>query len=182
MAGIFDTFGVNPDEVTVPTGGGPGEGVYPNVAIKRSEIVKGEFEKGDRAGEKFIKWIIGYEIPGYEFLKEEHIFLPTRPAGPDGHWDTTVIGQRNGYDVSEDSQNQYNMGILKKRLLSLGIPESRLKTVVPGDLIGIDNIVLTLKKKGDWVNISEVAIAKPTDTNLPQADNSDLESASGLWD
>ena len=49
------------------------------------------------------------------------------------------------------------MSFLKMRLKSLGVPETRMNTLQPEDLVGTD-VVITVKKNGESTNITKVEI------------------------
>lgn len=53
------------------------------------------------------------------------------------------------------AEDKRAMSFLKMRLSSLGIPESRMNTVGPEDLIGTD-VVITVKKNGEYTNVTKV--------------------------
>lgn len=87
-----------------------------------------------------------------------------------GLWITyTVIGEtENGKKVSEwktipapadpknpSAEDKRSMSFLKMRLSSLGIPESRMNSVQPEDLIGTD-VAITVKKNGEYTNVTKV--------------------------
>lgn len=157
--GIFETFGVSADDIAVPTGG-PGPGTYDAV------ISGARVEKGTKRDENAVNLILSYKIPNFEFAKDEYFGLPQRPEP----WDkTTVIRQTpQGNDVTEDSNNRWLLGILKKRLLSLGVPEDKANKVKPEHLIGIP-VVLTLVKSGEYTNIARndgVRIKQESSTTL----------------
>lgn len=54
---------------------------------------------------------------------------------------------------------------LKQRITSLGVPESRLNSVEPNDLIGTE-IIFTKKQKGEYHNVTYVEVAT-ADNTLP---------------
>ena len=66
--------------------------------------------------------------------------------------------------------NEFKLGLLKKRLLALGVPESKVNSVKPADLIGAP-VVLTLVQNKDYVNIARnngvVAKQDSAETVLP---------------
>lgn len=57
-----------------------------------------------------------------------------------------------GYRLSAEGKQRASF--IKSRLLSLGIPESRVDTVGRDDLIGI-KVRITIKKNGDYTNIPQ---------------------------
>ncbi len=50
------------------------------------------------------------------------------------------------------------MSFLKSRLLDLGIPENRINTVEPGDLIGKDVTIQVKEGKNDFMNVAKVTL------------------------
>jgi hypothetical protein len=50
------------------------------------------------------------------------------------------------------------MSWLKARLLSLGVPENRVNTVEPSDLIGKDVTIVVKEGKGDFMNVNKVTL------------------------
>ena len=158
--GLFDTFGVDADQVEVPTGG-PKPGTY-EATISNAEIVIGT--KSDSTA---VNLVISYQIPNYEYPQKEYFGLPKSKAPWD---DVTVISETNGRKNTEKSVNEFKLGLLKKRLLALGVPESKVNSVKPADLIGAP-VVLTLVQNKDYVNIARnngvVAKQDSAETVLP---------------
>lgn len=87
-----------------------------------------------------------------------------------GLWITyTITGEtENGKNVSEwktipapadpknpSAEDKRSMSFLKMRLSSLGIPESRMNSVQPEDLIGTE-VAITVKKNGEYTNVTKV--------------------------
>lgn len=60
------------------------------------------------------------------------------------------------------AQDQRDMSFLKMRLKSLGVPETRMNTLQPEDLVGTD-VVITVKKNGGYTNITKVEIYTGSD-------------------
>jgi hypothetical protein len=50
-----------------------------------------------------------------------------------------------------------SMSFLKQRLLSLGVPESRINSFEPDDVVGAD-VYVTTKKNGNYTNITDVKV------------------------
>lgn len=62
--------------------------------------------------------------------------------------------------VPEDPKNltsdeKRDLSFLKMRMMNLGIPEARINSVEPDDLVGVDCYV-TVKKNGDYTNVTKV--------------------------
>lgn len=71
--------------------------------------------------------------------------------------------EHNGKTVDEWKQcNSFDdptkKAWLKRRLMSLGVPEDRLSQVNPADLVGTE-VFFTTKKNGDYTNVSFVKLA-----------------------
>lgn len=146
--GIFGDLGVDADEIEVPSGsGGPPPGIYP--AFLSSAVVK----TGTKKDETAVNIILSYTLEGetFQYPVDEYFGMPKRK----GPWDkTTVIGQTpKGDDITEDSNNKWLLGIFKKRVLSLGVPEDKVNTLKLEHLIGVP-VVLKLVKNGDYTNIA----------------------------
>jgi len=60
-------------------------------------------------------------------------------------------------NLSEDEKR--SLSYLKSRILSLGIPEERVNSVQPEDLIGTE-VVITLVTKGEYQNVRKVEAKK----------------------
>lgn len=165
--GIFETYGVSANEVAEPTFAAINPGVYVGQVLN-DEIVHGSKEDPDYMG-----FLISYQLDGVPFPIQERFGLPKTPAP----WDNqTVIGTRGGGNnpqpITQDSQNRWLMGLLKQRLLALGVPEDRINSLEPGQLTGIP-VVVKLVKNGEYTNVArgpEGAKAKPQVTStLPVA-------------
>lgn len=48
-------------------------------------------------------------------------------------------------------------GWLKKRILSLGVPEDRIDSLSPTDLVGTE-VFIKVKKNGDFINVNDVQL------------------------
>jgi hypothetical protein len=73
-------------------------------------------------------------------------------------------GEHKGKTIDEfKSCNKFDDATKKKwlkiRLLSLGVPESRLSEVNPSDLVGTA-VFFTTKKNGEYTNVSTVKVAE----------------------
>lgn len=55
-------------------------------------------------------------------------------------------------------EEERDRSFLKMRLKSLGIPESEMNNVGTDDLVGLD-VVFTVKKKGEYTNVTKVELA-----------------------
>lgn len=76
-------------------------------------------------------------------------------------WKTVPQPENPKSPTAEEAQA---LSFLKMRLASLGIPEARMNTVTPDDLIGID-VVITVKQKDEYTNITKVVLATGVATN-----------------
>lgn len=94
-------------------------------------------------------------------------------------------GKFKGEDVQEwKSANSFDDNTKKKwlkaRILSLGVPESRLTNLDPQDLVGLE-VMITLKKNGQYLNVNKVelvqsgnAAATPEQASAPASVNAAL--------
>lgn len=78
-------------------------------------------------------------------------------------------GDHNGTLISEwknvpdkaalsTEEGKKSLGWLKQRLTSLGVPEDRMNSLEPEDLIGI-HCYVTVKKNGEYTNVTKVQVA-----------------------
>lgn len=83
------------------------------------------------------------------------------PKGKRSDWDFETVVNDKGH--TQGNFNEWALAALKTRLLSLGIPEQRLNTVNPENLIGHDVVVTFFKDKGDYTKVKRVVLAnKPS--------------------
>jgi hypothetical protein len=157
MAGLFDSYGISADEVESVEGGASiPPGIYQGVVLK-DEIVHGS--KND---DSYLGYVISYQLKNaqgvdFQYPVQERFGLPKTPRP----WDSVnplvkdgkPMTRGNGEIVTEDSQNKWLLGILKARLLALGVPESRINGVEEGMLQGIP-VVVKLVKNGDYTNVA----------------------------
>ena len=92
----------------------------------------------------------------FQYPVQERFGLPKSPRP----WNNTEplmkdgkpITRGNGEIVTEESQNMWLLGILKARLLALGVPENRINSIEEGMLQGIP-VVVKLVKNGNYTNV-----------------------------
>jgi len=157
--GMFDAYGIDADavEAVEAGGGGPQPGTYPAV------ISGARLNQHDDYG---MALILEYKIEGYEYLVQEWFNLPNRP----GPWDDTTKDDR-GY--TEDQTNRRNLGLLKQRLLSVGVPETKVNEVDPvrGDLNGTEVVLTLVKNKKGYTAVAKrdgVRVKPATANSLPE--------------
>lgn len=178
--GIFDTYGIDGDSVEVPSGGGgPAPGVYEATILKVE--LENKPDKKDSSKTNYFM-VFSYSIPKYEYPVREYFSLPASK----GPWDnTTVIGKDpSGNPITEDSNNKWLLGLIKKRLLEIGVPESKVNEVDPiaGHLNGIE-VVLTLVQNKEYVNIKRNGGVRPkinAGLSLPGAAPDPVPAPSGF--
>jgi hypothetical protein len=147
MSGIFGDLGVDGTEVELPSSGGYKPGTY------LAQISNAEIKVGTKKDDTAVNIILHYTLDDFpdSYAVQEYFGLP-KTAAP---WDNlTVIRETpQGQPVTEDSHNKWLLGILKKRLLSLGVPEEKVNDVKTENLIGIP-VVIKLVKNGEYTNIA----------------------------
>ena len=157
MAGLFESYGISADEVEAVEGGSQIEpGNYQGVVLK-DEIVHGS--KND---DSYLGYVISYQLKNaqgvdFQYPVQERFGLPKTPRP----WDATTpltkdgkpITRGNGEVVTEESQNKWLLGLLKTRLLALGVPENRVNAIEEGMLQGIP-VVVKLVKSGNYTNVA----------------------------
>lgn len=118
-------------------------GTYPATV---SDVVVKESKDKTKTGLNFTYTITG-EGPMVGRNVSEWKTLPT-PANPKN-------------PTAEEAQA---LSFLKMRLASLGIPEARMNSIVPEDLVGID-VVITVKQKDEYTNVTKVVLADESSNN-----------------
>lgn len=150
--GFLNDLGVNWDEVS--TDNSPVDGTH------RCFVVKSEV-RTKKDGSK--SWVFSYKVaegePQAGKVKDEWRPIPN---------------VRDGKFVTE--KDATNASWLKQRLISLGVPESRVGTVTPADVQGTE-VYITLKtttnNSGTFQNVTNVKLASEVPTGAlgsnPQA-------------
>lgn len=75
-------------------------------------------------------------------------------------WRSLPVVNPDGQFASDKDRNSATW--LKRRLLDLGVPESKLNELDPSDLVGTE-VIVTFKTNGQWQNVVNVKLA--TDGN-----------------
>lgn len=83
---------------------------------------------------------------GRKITEWKHIPQPADPANP----------------TAKEAQSA---SFLKQRLVNLGIPESRMNDVEGDDLLGIECVV-TVKKNGEYTNVTKVTVDSGSSENF----------------
>lgn len=145
---IFDTFGIEPESVTVSTGGIP-VGKH-KAKITDAKVRQGKYEDGN----PFVQLVIDYTVDGYDFPKTEYLNLPTKPKA---QWDETITGKdQYGKDQSEAITFGNYMRRYKQRLEAYGIPESAMSSVKPRDLVDLECVITVVERPGRGKNEGKV--------------------------
>lgn len=76
----------------------------------------------------------------------------------------TIPEMENG-EFSDPEKGPMHLSFLKKRLKSLGVPEDQMNSVEPDDLLDLE-VVITVKKTGEYVNIKKLVLANSDDTGF----------------
>jgi hypothetical protein len=104
--------------------------------------------------------VFEYESPQWPFSLSEYKEIP---KGSPGAWDRTVSDAKGR---TEFERNTSAMSYIKARLLSLGVPESRVNTVDPSELVGL-NVIVKVKQNGEYSNITSVTVPQASGVTLP---------------
>lgn len=82
--------------------------------------------------------------------------------------------QQEWFDLDPKGDNaELKRSFLKKRVLSLGVPESKIGSIQPNDLVGIE-VSLKIVHKGSYQNVGDVTLAGSGATPAASADVADL--------
>lgn len=138
--GLFDELDVA-SAADNPFGGVP-EGVYECTVT--NAVVKESDDKFYREGVKKVGLMLTYKVTDGDEAGEEITEYKAIPRPEDK--DNPTSDERRA------------MSFLKQRMLSLGIPENRVNSVEPDDLIGLDCYVTVKKGKNDYMNVTEVKL------------------------
>jgi hypothetical protein len=93
----------------------------------------------------------------------------SEPGKQKDEWRGLPVVTADGKFASDKDAN--NASWLKQRLLSLGVPESKIGDLDPGDLVGTE-VYVTYKTKGEWQNVVNVKLAS-------DSENGDATAAAG---
>lgn len=107
--------------------------------------------------------VFSYTPEGYNFSVNEWKGIP---SGRPETWDNTI---RDGKGRTQYDRNQLALSFLKARLVSLGVPEDRINSVQPSDLIGTPCIVTFKKDANGYSQVTKVALPGDSGVSLPQA-------------
>lgn len=156
--GFFDAFGVEGDTVEIPETIRRKPGNYP--AVVRN-VRKEEGEQKD--GTPWIAMVFEYALDDGTDV-EEWFFLPNSPAP----WDNTtpltnakgeaMVDRQTKLPITQHSQNMRNLGMVKRRLVAIGVPETHVNKVDPlaGDINNVEVIVSMVQdRKTGYVNLKK---------------------------
>lgn len=75
--------------------------------------------------------------------------------------------QQEWFDLNPQGANaELKRSFLKRRVLSLGVPESKIGSVQPNDLIGLE-VSITIKHKDGYQNIGNVELVEGSSATTP---------------
>jgi hypothetical protein len=168
--GIFDSYGINAEEVA------EAGFVNLNAGNYAASITAAEVVQGSKNDANYVGLVITYTVDGTTDTVQERFGLPKspRPWSQEPLFDDegNLRTLRNGTPITEESNNLWLLGLLKTRLLALGVPEARINGINPQDLVGIP-VALKLVKNGNYTNVAmgtEGAKFRPAmQQSLPQA-------------
>lgn len=82
--------------------------------------------------------------------------------------------QQEWFDLAPKGDNaELKRSFLKRRVLSLGVPESKIGSVQPNDLIGLE-VSITIKHSGSYQNVGTVELAGGATSASASTDVADL--------
>ncbi len=107
------------------------------------DIKAGKTKSGDKFGLTIIYKVSDEAFEGRMAQEWKHVPQPADPK-----------------NLSEEDQR--SMSFLKQRMQSLGVPNDKINSVTPDDLIGTE-VVITLVTKGEYQNVRKVVTKTNTD-------------------
>lgn len=82
--------------------------------------------------------------------------------------------QQEWFDLDPKGENaELKRSFLKKRVLSLGVPESKIGEIQPSDLVGIE-VSMKIVHRNSYQNVGEITLAGSGATPAASADVADL--------
>lgn len=143
--GFFGDIDVN--EIST----GPKAGTYP------AEITKVEMKRSKKGeGDNYV--VITYTVadPSYEFPVDEWLRFPdANEMRNRASWDDSVPLNDKGH--TEKYQLNQALSRFKKRLISIGVPESRVGSIGPDELVGAPVFVTTSVNDQGFASIRSVS-------------------------
>lgn len=145
MPGLFgdlDLASVSEDILTIP------DGTYSAVVVKISPSQSQS--KMDERGKPQSGITVTFQIidTDSEYNEQKVTHYQTIPQVPDSEEMTAA--------------EKKNAAYLKRLLRNLGVPEERMNTVEPSELVGTD-VYITTKKNGDFINVVGVKLQSEAD-------------------
>lgn len=102
--------------------------------------------------------------------KGKALVLTYKVTDPESIHKGKTIDEWKSANKFDDAQKK---GWLKNRLISLGVPESRIAQVSVKDLIATD-IFFTVKKKGEYINVTFVRLADESEVSASSGGSSSV--------
>lgn len=106
-----------------------------------TDVKTGPTKAGDKIGLTLTYTIADGEFEGRKVTEWKQIVQPADPAHP----------------TAEEARS---LSYLKSRMVDLGIPGSKLGSLIPDDLIGI-KAVISVQTKGQYQNVTRVKVVDP---------------------
>lgn len=104
--------------------------------------------------------------PGSNKAGKPYLILTYKVNDPGGVFHEATIDEWKSASRDDDAKTK---GYLKQRLSSLGVPDSRMGSLTPQDLVGTE-VLITVKNKDNYCNVVKVALvdgANPSDSWNP---------------
>lgn len=150
--GLFDGLDLASAEDVVS---GIPAGPHPAV-VENCELQNGSTNNPDG---KFLVWT--YNSPSWPFPLKEFKEIP---QGAPATWDRTIQDAKGKTEFTrKDEQRRY----LKARLISLGLPVSRIDSFDnPAEFVGL-KVIVTVRKRNGYTNVGDVELPKSSGVTLP---------------
>lgn len=101
----------------------------------------------------YLGYLTKVKVQPYKDKAKGKAIILTYKVSDGEHKDKTVDEWKSANSFDEPRKKAW----LKQRLLSLGVPESRMNAVNPDDLVGTA-VLFTVKKNGDYINVTSVKL------------------------
>ena len=164
--GLFDDAGIDADELaTGVLDPGDHKAVLTAISLET-------YPKYGRDDYDVPNYVLEYSVENFDFALKE--FFPVLPDGVtfanlDDEDDTFNVFTARGRTVNQTERKWWssNYASLKRRLVSLGVEESRVNSVALDDLVGTEVVLTTdLNKKG-FARITKVSVPGASGVKLP---------------
>ena len=135
-------------------------------------IVSNVTTTANKNDETMMNLILSYDLEDVPFPVREWKSFPHPDYADELQWDDTNRDEKGN---TEKSRKKRAKSFMKERLRSLGVPQERMNSLDPDDLIGLP-VVVTIKK-GDNGYAQVVRVSQPVEghSSLPSPQGPGLE-------